>query len=432
MRKEYLNINETYWTKILFISLFAYLFLLIFPHTQTLKEIAFWTAFLCWVVVRLRKSEPFIALNPTVITLSIFMVIAFISSITGMAPIKENISRFKGELLTPFILFLIASTEFNNIEKARQLLSALLVAFAINTILAITESLNYGLSYFWDRTHRDQYLWLINYSQMGAIIFPLILGLFLIIKNKWFKYLLMAFASIVFAILSAYTRVTVFLSIISVLLLWVMFARPKKYRFWTIAFVSLFLFVFGLFLYAHKDNITIVEYGSKLEKIVNISGEFKSEEGFSNRMPAWIAAIDIIKEKPLLGYGWGMKKFIEVVRKEKFLEKWKVEKPHVYKLYIDYKNVFFPPHNLFLEAALQSGLLGLGAFMIFLGIYLFYLTKNITHNGSDTEYNFSVILIGGTLLSFIIMSLMSNELGNVSGKILFAVLGLGADRVKNA
>lgn len=197
-------------------------------------------------------------------------------------------------------------------------------------------------------------------------------------------------------------------------------------------FVVLFIFIFGFLSYTYKDNPAVVEYRDKVERIVNISEELKSEEGFSNRMQSWIAAIDIIKGKPLFGYGWGMKKFTEVVRQEKFLEKWKAEKPHVYKFYSDYKNVFFPPHNLFLEVALQGGILGLGAFMIFLGIYLFYLIRNIAHYSSDTECNFSVILIGGTLMSFIIMSLMSNELGNISGKILFAVLGIGAARVKNA
>jgi O-antigen ligase len=416
---------------ILNISFFIYLFLLIFPHTTTPKEIAFWVTFLSWALLRLKKSGPFIPLNPVIISFSLFMILAFISSITGMEPVKENIGRFKGELLTPFILFLIALTEFNNIEKARQLLSALLIAFAINTILAIAESLNYGLSYFWDKTNREQFLWLTSYSQKGAVIFPLILGMFLFIEKKWLKYSLMVFAFAEFTILTAYRGLTVFLGVFSVLLLWAIFARPKKYRQWMITFISLFTIVFLLAAYINKENPVLSEYRLKLAKIVNIHGEFTSEGGFSNRMPAWQAAVDIIKDRPLLGYGWGMKKYTELVGQEKFLEKWKVEKPYVYEFYTVYKNVFFPPHNLFLEVALQGGLLGLGAFIIFLGAYLFYLIKSVVHNGTDTAYNFSIILIGGTLLSFMIMSLMSNELGNVSGKILFTVLGLGAARVKN-
>lgn len=425
MENNNIDTSKPLLERIVHISLFLYLFLLIFPHTTTPKEIAFWTAFLCWVVLRLRKSEPFIALNPIIISLSLFMVIAFISSVIGMGPI-ENINRFKGELLIPFGLFLITATEFDNFKKVKQLLSALLIAFAIYTLMAIIESSNYGLQYFWDKTHRDQYLWLTNYSQMGAIIFPLTLGISLIIKNRWLKHFLLAFAAIVFAILALYMSLTMFLGTLSVLLLWIIFARPKKYRVWTIAFISLFLFVFGLFFYVHKDNTTIIEYASKLEKIVNITEEFKSEEGFSNRIPPWKAAVDIIKDRPLLGYGWGMKKFTKLVQQEKFLEPWRVNKPSVYNFYTTFKGVFFPPHNLFLEITIQSGLLGLSAFIIFIGIYLYYLFKNILHNSSDTDRNFSIILVGGTFLSFMIINLMNNELGNISGKIFFVVLGVGA------
>ena len=429
MNKEYLNTTGSILERIMLISLFLYLFLLIFPHTTTPREIAFWTSTLCWVVLRFKKPESFRALTPIIVSLSLFMVIAFISSAIGMEPL-ENLKRFKGELLVPFILFLIAATEFSSIERMKLLLSALLIAFAIYTLLAIAESSSYGLRYFWDETNREQYVWLTSYSQIGAVTFPLVLGMFLLVRNTWLKFFLISFAVTEFTILTAYRGFSVFLGVVSVLLLWAIFVKPKKYRLWMLAFICLFLFSFGLLFYTHKDNPAIEEYRAKFEKIIDISGEFKSEGGFSNRIPPWKAAVDIIKDRPLLGYGWGMKKFTKLVQQEKFLEQWKVDKPSVYNFYTTYKGVFFPPHNLFLEIAIQSGLLGLAAFIAFIGIYLFYLIKNTIRNGSDTGYNFSVILIGGTFLSFMIMNLMSNELGNTSGKILFVVLGAGAAWIK--
>ncbi len=425
MKKEYLNINEIYLERILHISLFLYLFLLVFPHTTTPREIAFWTAFLSWVLLRLRKSEPFITLNPIIASLSLFMAIAFISSLIGIEPF-ENLKRFKGELLVPFILFLIAVTEFSSIEKIKRLLLAPIIAFAVYTLLAIVESTNYGLQYFWDKAHREQYLWLTNYSHMAAITLPLILGIFLFVKNKWLKYFLATFAILEFAILAAYRSITPFLGVVSVLLLWIIFVRPRKYRLWMITFISLFIFIFTVLIYTQKDNPAINEYRIKFEKIINIPGEVRSEDGFSNRISLWRAAVDIIKDRPLLGYGWGMKKFPKLVQQVKFLEKWRVDKPSVYNTYTTYKGVNLPPHNLFLEIAIQSGLLGLAAVIIFIGIYLYSIIKETLRRSSETDNNFLVILIGGTFLSFFIMNLMNNELGNVSGKILFVVLGAGA------
>ena len=425
MQQENLNTAKSHWEKILHISLFVYLLLLIFPHVTTLREIAFWTAFLSWVLSRLRKSEPFIALNPIIVSLSLFMVIAIISSLTGMEPF-ENLKRFKGELIVPFILFLITATEFNSIEKIKRLLFAPIIAFAVYILLAIVESTNYGLQYFWDKTHREQYLWLTNYSHMAAITLPLILGVFLFVKNRWLKYFLITFAILEFAILAAYRSIAPFLGVVSVLLLWIIFVRPRKYRLWMITFISLFIFIFTVLIYTQKDNPAIAEYRAKFDKIINVSGEVKSESGFSGRISLWRAAADIIKDRPLLGYGWGMKKFPKLVQQEKFLEKWRVDKPFIYNVYTTYKGVNLSPHNLFVEIAIQSGLLGLAAFIIFIGIYLYSLIKGTLRRSSETDNNFSVILIGGTFLSFFIMNLMNNELGNVSGKILFVVLGAGA------
>ena len=143
MQKESL-INVKYSSeKIIHTSLFIYLFLLIFPHTTTLREISFWIAAICCVLLRLRKSEPFIPLNPIVISLSIFIGIAFISSVIGMEPL-ENLKRFKGELLIPFLLFLITATEYKTLQKAKSLFIAPVIAFAAYTVLVIGESFNYG------------------------------------------------------------------------------------------------------------------------------------------------------------------------------------------------------------------------------------------------------------------------------------------------
>jgi len=391
-------------------------------------------------MLRLKKTESFLTLNPVrilsngvnpiIASLFLFLAIAFISSIIGMEPL-ENLKRFKGELFVPFILFLITATEFNNIEKVERLLFAPIIAFVIYTLLAIIESTNYGSQYFWDKTNREQYYWLSNYSQTSAIILPLMLGIFLLIKNIWVRIFLIIFATAEFIILASYRGVTPFLAVVSVLFLWILFVRPPKYRLLMSVFVLLIVIIFSLIVFNYKDNPAVVEYRNKFAKIINIPEELKEKGGFSNRVPAWIAAVDIIRDKPLLGYGWGMKKYNKIVHQEKFMEKWKIQNPYVYDFYANsFTIVLFPPHNLFLEIAVQSGLIGLTAFIAFTGIYLCNLIKSAIHSNSDTDRNFSIILIGGTFLSFFIMNLMNNELGNVSGKVLFVVLGAGAARMK--
>lgn len=384
-------------------------------------------AFLSWVILRLKSSEEkhIIPLNQITISLSIFMLIAFIASTIGIEPF-ENLKRFKGELLIPFILFIITATEFRSLEKIKELLSALLIAFAIYNLFTIIESTEYGLSYYWDKSNREQHYWLTTgYWQRGALLFPVILGMIFFVKNRWLKYFLITFAVLLLVILTAYRSFAVLLGSILVLVLAASLVRPKRYRAWILGFISIYIFLFVLLLHTGRDNPVMAEYREKLEKIINIHREFKSERGFSGRTPAWQAAVDIIKDRPLLGYGWEMKKFTALVQQEKFLKKWKVENPNVYNFFTTYKDVLFPPHNMFLEIALRSGLLGLTSFLIFIGLYVSYIVRRVIHSNSETGYNFLIIIVGGALLSFITTNLMNNELGNISGKILFVILGAG-------
>ncbi|MBI5195242.1 MAG: O-antigen ligase family protein [Nitrospirae bacterium] len=425
MQKENLNAFESVLEKTLHISLFIYLFLIIFPHTTTLLEIAFWLAFSSWAVLRLkfRKHEPFIPLNQITISIFIFILIALIASLAGMDPI-DNLKQFKGGLLIPLSLFLIIVTEYDNCEKIKELLIAPVSAFAIYTMLVVNESFIWGLSYYWDHFLEKYTVWLDGYTGKGITIFPLSLGYFLLIRTN-LRFLLLIFIFLEFAIMVGVRDISCFGSIAFVILLGALFARPEIYRFWIRAFILTLLFSGAIVFYMHKDNPVMDEYKAKLYQITNLSDEIKTG-GFSNRIPMWKAAVDIIKDRPLLGYGWGMKKYPKILAEEKYLNKWKTDKPEVYNLFAPLKGKYFlPPHNFFLEIAVQVGLLGLISGIAFIGIYLFQLIKISIRSNSDMERNFFIILIAGTILGFIIPNLMSDKLGGISVKILFVVLGAG-------
>jgi O-antigen ligase len=263
-----------------------------------------------------------------------------------------------------------------------------------------------------------------------SIIFVIILGVFLLTKNKWFRYSLIAFAALEFTLLTTYRSFAAFLGAISVILLLLLFARPKKYRLWMLAFISLFIFIFGLLLFNQKNNTIIVEYKEKFEKITNISEELKNDSGLTNRIALWKAGMDILKDRPILGYGWGIDKFKKLTHQENKQKLWKNKRPYVYELFFE-KNEFLLPHNIFLDIAIQSGLVGVASFLSFLLMYIFYIIKIGTRSDSDTEYNFLIIIVGGIILIFMITNFLNSELCRTSGKIFFAVLGAGAAWINN-
>ena len=118
-------------------------------------------------------------------------------------------------------------------------------------------------------------------------------------------------------------------------------------------------------------------------------------------------------------------KFKELTHQENKQKLWKNKRPYVYELFFK-KNEFLLPHNIFLDIAIQSGLVGVASFLSFLLIYIFHIIKIGTRSDSDTEYNFLIVIVGGVILIFMITNLLNSELCRTSGKIFFAVLGAGA------
>lgn len=335
----------------------------------------------------------------------------------------ENLKRFKGELLIPFILFLITATEFGSIEKIKRLLFIFLISLALYTLLTIMESTIYGLPYFWGEAAGAMYPWKME----NSLIFAITLGGIFLIKSKWFRYLLIVFTILEFTLLIGYRSFAVFLGAISVLLLWLLFVRPKKYKLWMLTFTLLFIFVSGFLFYVQKDNPAMVEYKAKFEKIVNIREELTRDSGLTDRIAIWKAAVDILKDRPLLGYGWGIEKFKKLTHQEKFREQWKIKRPYVYDLFFQ-RNEFLLPHNIFLDVAIQSGLIGVTLFITFLFIYGYYIVKIGRYSNSEINYNF-ILLVEGVILIFMVTNLLNSELGNISGKIFFTMLGTGAAQI---
>ncbi|MBI4697826.1 MAG: hypothetical protein HY758_02635, partial [Nitrospirae bacterium] len=214
--------------KIIHISLSTCLIFLIFPRFTTLKDILLLTSVFCWVWLGLKHNGSFLSKDRTTISLSFFVIIAFISSVAGVEPL-ENLRRFKGEIIVPFLLFLIISSMYRDKVKALDLLRAPAVAFAMYTIyVLINYLLNYDVTTFLHKNIREMKIF-DSYPQRSITLFPITVGIFLSMKNRS-KYLLLTAAVLGFTIIAAYSSFTPLVSALSVLLLCAVFVQPEAYK----------------------------------------------------------------------------------------------------------------------------------------------------------------------------------------------------------
>lgn len=116
----------------------------------------------------------------------------------------------------------------------------------------------------------------------------------------------------------------------------------------------------------------------------------------NNRLQIYDCAIDLIKEKPLFGYGIGRDR--EVL--------YDCYKENLYYLYENRYNT----HNQYLSISMKVGIIGLLVFLFFL-----YFNFKLAHHEKDWLY-FSVLMF------FTIIMLSENILERQNGVILFAFL----------
>jgi O-antigen ligase len=408
------NVTES----IMYGSLFTYISVLLFPHTNSIREIAFWLAFVFWLMSRFNKKTALLPLNHINIALLIFVFIGFIASVTGPGPL-ENVRNFKSDLLIPAVLFFIIATEFDSEQKIKGLLYVMTISSAVYALFTLAEFSGYGLPYLWADVKGAEFAWKMEKS----LYFPVVLGIFLLIKSRLLKSVLIIFALFELVFIMAGRAFSVLLGVIPVFLLWMVFAKPVKYRLWMLAIILILLSVFAGLVYYQRDHPAIAEYKNKYEKIKDISQEFKKDSGLTDRIALWRAGADIVKERPLLGYGWGENKYKELVRRADFDAKWKTERPYVYALM---HMISRRPHNIFIDLAIQSGLLGVVSFLLFLAAYVVHVIKSLIQRNSGATRNFLAIIIGGVISIFMISNLLNSEFGNVSGKVFFIILGAGA------
>lgn len=182
----------------------------------------------------------------------------------------------------------------------------------------------------------------------------------------------------------------------------------RKIRFGSAAVIALVI-IMGFSVFVFRDT-TLVQNSNVLRRITHISG---SDFAASSRLWTWQAGLKGWKDKPLLG--WGEERFniafnkhfpAEIVRDDPGMQVW-----------------FDRPHNVFVEALVKGGILGLVTFLaifwfVFLQLYRYYKSAD------DLK---AVIILGGLTVAYLVNNFFVFDSFNTN--ILFILLLVAVSRV---
>ncbi len=404
------------------ISLLIFLFFQPFVHhTAAIRSISFVTALATWLLMLVLYRQKAWHKNPLSIYLLIYAAVAVISTALG---IEHGIGfkALKSSLLYQLGIYYIVINTVESHQQIRRILYVLVLGFSLLTLLGFIESIPVGMKYY-SYEYKNLHSRIIDgYSLISTFYIPLTLGVLILEEKKWLKWLIgLSLISQGLVVYLYETRAAIIASLAGMLLLLILIKRYKWILSSALAAVAA-IFIMSFMKPAEMQN-KLERYQSifTLETYLGNSNSL----GLSGRTGLWRASLDMTKDRPWLGYGYGYKKFALVATKEKYLNKWKDSLPITYAEFASPKP-HSNPHNLFLGILFETGIIGLVAFLSLWGNLIGRLISRTQQIRPEKDRLLLYGIVLGTSFSFFIMNLMNSLWYGIVGKLIAVVIGLGA------
>ncbi|MEK7791487.1 MAG: O-antigen ligase family protein [Deltaproteobacteria bacterium] len=324
-------------------EIFLYLLILGIPFSKSAVEVSILALLFCWLVKRILQKDASFPETPMTTPWLIFLFVCALSLL-----MTHNIELSLRALFTKYIkyfLLFIAISEF--LKKNPPLLKRIGVVFLVSFALVMLDSLIQFVTGTDVAGKKLQIIYIEPKDRMrisASLSHPNCFGTYLIgaipflfasfvycFKNKMKSLLCgtLVLLSLI-ALYFTYSRgafIALIISVLATLLLW-------KKKIALIVFAASLIFVF----------LAPSPFTQSLRQSFNFS--MNASGSIKDRLRLWKSAIDMVQERPLLG--WGLNTYTEVN-----------------PLFVKDFDAWYP-HNCYLQMASEIGLVGLASFLILL------------------------------------------------------------------
>lgn len=400
--------------------LYVLIFFQPFNHFNSFREISFYSL-LMLLVIKLVKRELKIEFNDkTIIALSLLAVWSFLVSISGPYPL-ESLNAIRKNLMKEVVIFIVITSEFRNFRDIKPLLWIVVSSFAVVTFTSIIEnsvkdwdtfySLRPSMSW---REISDYFF--AGYASKATFYIPFISAwLFSANDERWKRRLGVITLCLGFILIYIYNSRTAFISVPLAVLISLFFA--KRYKLMA-CLLAVLLFI-SLIITVDSDRFS--KY-----RTLSDADTYVSDSGLSGRKGLWLVTLNLIKKRPLSGYGYGWKKMAWVVKDSELIEPLKEKYPGAYDYFMRQAHMSYGkinPHNLFLQIAFEIGVAGLALFMLlWFTIAHKLITAIRTSQGSEAN-NFLKCSIG-LIVSYVIINLTNGFWQESYGNMIFLFMAI--------
>jgi len=367
-----------------------FLFLNLFPHVTAVKEICFYLSAILVLILSISKKTVFSFDSPSTIPFILFVFWSLIGIFFAL-DIKNSVHDIYAHLLKYLFFYYILINYFNSMKRLTSLIWIV--------IISTTIFCSCGLIYFYIiqnyniHTRFAMELTQVQTTLLGIpFIFAILMTVQCILHNPQIRYKIFLMSC---------------LFIITTALLLTQSKGP----------LIAFLFTFPVLFYKHKRLLFIfVLIFSILISTTNIKNRIITEEFIHpNRLGAIFTYMEIIKDHPILGTGFGMQTYDN----QSLLNTYRQRIP------LKYQNTEFVkyPHNLFLDNAVRVGVIGLLLFLYIIYTFLRMGLKIARYGREAFIQSWGLCLLLG-LCAFLINGMSESLLYGPPAIVLYTIFGM--------
>lgn len=416
LRGNYLKLINNLQINPVRIFLYIFIFLQPFTYFTSLRQISFYCLlfFFLWKILKEKKFEINLK-DSTFITLILLVFWILLVSIIGPYPL-DSLNDIRKNIFIQILILLVIFTEFRDIRELKPLFFCIILSFIIVSLLSIFERYLSDIISFY-QTNQKQKSFFADYGHRAIFYLPFTVAWLISLNHaRIIKYLVGICILIEIYLVVIFNSRTALMAI--PIGIFSMFLFSKKYK---LLFISCLIFItFFSALY-----ITESEKFSKYKTLLNIETYF-TNQGLSNRLGVWTGALDVIKDRPLLGYGCGWKKMAWVVQNPELIQYWKENRPDTYNYYVIEANLTYGrvnPHNLIIQILFEIGLIGLILFVIFWITIIYKIFKiAFLHKGFNFEEKTFLRCSLGIVISYFSANITNGFWQESYGNMIFVFI----------
>lgn len=321
-------------------SLILYILVMTIPHTAALRSILMFTSIFCLIIRGIIQRRFPIQSTPLDIPILIYFALILFKSVTSIDP-SYSLRAMRKELLYQMIFFYLTVSAMNSPRYTRRIL---LMLMATVTLVAGVGLFGYISGEMIKEGRATSFFNSFGLAAFfTSMVMPVALSRFLCTRGWRRTVALTVLLLCLGFMLTTMSRGAWISSLLAVMVL----AALKDRR-------MLVLLLIGVLSAPWFLPPDIIERATTITKIFSID----ENESFGDRIWMWRSAVQMIRDRPWLGAGYGNRIF-----------------QRMYPDYIYPQSsgiVFENAHNLYLQILIELGFIGLGVFSAIL-IVIFWL-----------------------------------------------------------